>query len=138
MIAAQRRRRDVEDLIRSTPADGLVGGLGDVNGELFGGPSRATKCVAVSYDYTVLAGTQGTQNHRKKDRLFEVAEQLRIPIVFFTEGGGGRPGDTDGIGVSGLDCLAFRLVRRAVGHRAAGRHRLGVLLCRECRDPRVL
>jgi acetyl-CoA carboxylase carboxyltransferase component len=64
--------------------------------------------VAVSYDYTVLAGTQGTQNHRKKDRLFEVAEQLRLPIVFFTEGGGGRPGDTDGIGVSGLDCLAFR------------------------------
>ena len=108
VIAAQRRRRDVEDLIRSTPADGLVGGLGDVNGALFGGPSRATKCVAVSYDYTVLAGTQGTQNHRKKDRLFEVAEQLRVPIVFFTEGGGGRPGDTDGIGVSGLDCLAFR------------------------------
>ena len=118
VIAAQRRRRSVEDLIASTPADGLVGGIGDVNGELFGSGSttnssanpsaRASKVVAVSYDYTVLAGTQGTQNHRKKDRLFEVAEQLRIPIVFFTEGGGGRPGDTDGIGVSGLDCLAFR------------------------------
>jgi acetyl-CoA carboxylase carboxyltransferase component len=110
VIAAQRRRRSVEDLIASTPADGLVGGIGEVNGELFGsGPAgRASKVVAVSYDYTVLAGTQGTQNHRKKDRLFEVAEQLRVPIVFFTEGGGGRPGDTDGIGVSGLDCLAFR------------------------------
>jgi acetyl-CoA carboxylase carboxyltransferase component len=110
VIAAQRRRRSIDDLIASTPADGLVGGIGDVNGALFGaGPSnRASKVVAVSYDYTVLAGTQGTQNHRKKDRLFEVAERLRIPIVFFTEGGGGRPGDTDGIGVSGLDCLAFR------------------------------
>jgi acetyl-CoA carboxylase carboxyltransferase component len=109
VIAAQRRRRSVDDLIASTPADGLVGGIGDVNGDLFAGSSsRASKVVAVSYDYTVLAGTQGTQNHRKKDRLFEVAEQLRIPIVFFTEGGGGRPGDTDGIGVSGLDCLAFR------------------------------
>jgi len=108
VIAAQRRRRPVEDLIASTPADGLIGGVGDVNAELFGGSGRATKCVAVSYDYTVLAGTQGTQNHRKKDRLFEVAEQLRLPIVFFTEGGGGRPGDTDGLGVSGLDCLAFR------------------------------
>jgi acetyl-CoA carboxylase carboxyltransferase component len=108
VIAAQRRRRPVEELIAATPADGLIGGIGDVNGELFGGPGRSTKCVAVSYDYTVLAGTQGTQNHRKKDRLFEVAEQLRLPIVFFTEGGGGRPGDTDGIGVSGLDCLAFR------------------------------
>ena len=110
MIAAQRRRRSVDDLILATPADGLVGGIGEVNGELFdaGSAGRATKVVAVSYDYTVLAGTQGTQNHRKKDRLFEVAEQLRLPIVFFTEGGGGRPGDTDGIGVSGLDCLAFR------------------------------
>ena len=108
VIAAQRRRRDLDDLIASTPADGLVGGIGEVNGDLFGSGARTSKVVAVSYDYTVLAGTQGTQNHRKKDRLFEVAEQLRIPIVFFTEGGGGRPGDTDGIGVSGLDCLAFR------------------------------
>ena len=110
VIAAQRRRRDLDDLIASTPADGLVGGIGEVNGELFGSGAmgRASKVVAVSYDYTVLAGTQGTQNHRKKDRLFEVAERLRLPIVFFTEGGGGRPGDTDGIGVSGLDCLAFR------------------------------
>jgi acetyl-CoA carboxylase carboxyltransferase component len=108
VIAAQRRRRSVDDLIQSTPADGLVGGIGDVNGALFAESPRSAKCVVVSYDYTVLAGTQGTQNHRKKDRLFEVAEQLRIPIVFFTEGGGGRPGDTDGLGVSGLDCLAFR------------------------------
>ena len=106
MIAAQRRRRELADLIANTPADGLVGGIGDVNGDLFD-DERARKCVAVSYDYTVLAGTQGTQNHRKKDRLFELAEQLRLPVVFFTEGGGGRPGDTDGIGVSGLDCLAF-------------------------------
>ena len=67
----------------------------------------AAQCVVVSYDYTVLAGTQGLQNHRKKDRLFELAEQLRLPVVFFTEGGGGRPGDTDALGVSGLDCLAF-------------------------------
>jgi len=106
VIAAQRRRRDVADLIAKTPADGLVGGIGDINGDLFA-DERTRKAIAVSYDYTVLAGTQGTQNHRKKDRLFELAEQLRIPLVFFTEGGGGRPGDTDGIGVSGLDCLAF-------------------------------
>ena len=104
-IAAQRRRRTIEDLIARTPADGMIGGIGTVNGAHFSG--HAAQVVAVSYDYTVLAGTQGLQNHRKKDRLFEVAEQLRLPIVFFTEGGGGRPGDTDGVGVSGLDCLAF-------------------------------
>ncbi len=105
VVAAQRRRRDLDDLIANTPGDGLVGGIGDVNGDLFG-PERA-KTTVMSYDYTVLAGTQGYQNHRKKDRLIEVAEQLRTPIVFFTEGGGGRPGDTDAPGVSGLDCLAF-------------------------------
>jgi acetyl-CoA carboxylase carboxyltransferase component len=112
VIAAQRRRRSLDDLIENTPADGLVGGVGTANAALFedapSGGTVHTGVVAMSYDYTVLAGTQGTQNHRKKDRLFEVAEQLRLPIVFLTEGGGGRPGDTDGIGVSGLDCLAFR------------------------------
>jgi acetyl-CoA carboxylase carboxyltransferase component len=106
VIAAQRRRRDLADLIENTPGDGLVAGIGEVNGDLFSDP-RTRKCIAMSYDYTVLAGTQGTQNHRKKDRLFELAEQLRLPVVFYTEGGGGRPGDTDQLGVSGLDCLAF-------------------------------
>jgi len=98
VIAPQRRRRALDDLIARTPADGMIGGLGTVNGQ---------SIVALSYDYTVLAGTQGGQNHRKKDRLFELAEAMRLPVVFFTEGGGGRPGDTDMMGVSGLDCLAF-------------------------------
>ncbi len=106
VIAAQRRRRPVAELIERTPGDGLVGGSGLVDGR---------PVVAMTYDYTVLAGTQGLQNHRKKDRLFELAERQRLPVVFFTEGGGGRPGDTDGIGVSGLDCLAFHLFGRLSG-----------------------
>jgi acetyl/propionyl-CoA carboxylase alpha subunit/acetyl-CoA carboxylase carboxyltransferase component len=105
VIAAQRRRRTLEDLIKRTPADGLIAGIGRVNGDLFEGAKA--QCVLMSYDYTVLAGTQGQQNHRKKDRMFEIAEQSRLPVVFFTEGGGGRPGDTDGVGVAGLDCWAF-------------------------------
>ncbi|MGH7949676.1 MAG: acyl-CoA carboxylase subunit beta, partial [Candidatus Binataceae bacterium] len=105
VIAAQRRRRALDDLIKNTPADGLVAGIGRVNGELFDEPS--SRCILMSYDYTVLAGTQGQQNHRKKDRMFELAERSRLPVVFFTEGGGGRPGDTDGVGVAGLDCMAF-------------------------------
>ena len=104
-IAAQSKRRDHLDLITRTPADGMIGGIGTINGDLFDG--AAARAIAISYDYTVLAGTQGHRNHRKKDRLFELAEQLRLPIVFFTEGGGGRPGDTDTGGVTGLDCLAF-------------------------------
>src|SRR4051812_6956560 len=105
VIAAQRRRRTLDDLIARTPADGMIGGIGTINGDLF--DAEAAQAIAVSYDYTVLAGTQGLQNHRKKDRLFDIAERTRLPIVFFTEGGGGRPGDTDGTGVSGLDCFAF-------------------------------
>jgi acetyl-CoA carboxylase carboxyltransferase component/biotin carboxyl carrier protein len=106
VIAAQRRRRTVEDLIQRTPADGLVAGVGAVNGDLF--PDERSQCVVLSYDYTVLAGTQGTLNHLKKDRMFELAERYRRPVIFFTEGGGGRPGDTDGRG-AGLDCMAFAL-----------------------------
>ncbi|HYA34685.1 MAG TPA: carboxyl transferase domain-containing protein, partial [Candidatus Binataceae bacterium] len=105
VIAAQRRRRQLDDLIKRTPADGMIAGLGMINGNLFD-ESRA-RCVLMSYDYTVLAGTQGQQNHRKKDRMFEIAEKFRLPVFFFTEGGGGRPGDTDGVGVAGLDCMAF-------------------------------
>lgn len=113
VIAAQRRRRSVEDLIQRTPADGMVAGVGRINGRDFG-PERA-QCAVMSYDYTVLAGTQGTMNHLKKDRLIEIAERSRLPVVFFTEGGGGRPGDTDGTGVAGLDCLAFWYFGRLSG-----------------------
>ena len=100
VIAAQRRRRPVQELIERTPADGMVTGVGSVN---------QRPAVVMSYDFTVLAGTQGTMNHRKKDRMFELAAHQRLPVVLFAEGGGGRPGDTDGTGVAGLDCLAFRL-----------------------------
>jgi acetyl-CoA carboxylase carboxyltransferase component len=113
VIAAQRARRSVEELIERTPADGLVGGIGRVNGDRFG--DERARCAVLSYDYTVLAGTQGQQNHRKKDRLFELIERLRLPVVLFAEGGGGRPGDTDAAGVTGLDCLAFALFGRLSG-----------------------
>ncbi len=112
-IAAQRRRRSVDDLIANTPADGLVGGLGTVNATVF--PGDASRVAVASYDYTVLAGTQGFLNHRKKDRLFDVAERQRLPVILFAEGGGGRPGDTDSPGVAGLDCLAFAYFARLSG-----------------------
>ena len=107
VIAAQRARRSTEDLVANTPADGLVAGIGRVNGELF--DSERSRCAVLSYDYSVLAGTQGQMNHRKKDRLFELVERLRLPVVLFAEGGGGRPGDTDMAVVTGLDTEAFAL-----------------------------
>jgi len=112
-IAAQRRRRTVEELLERTPADGLVGGTARVNGDRF--DDERARCAVVSYDYTVLAGTQGQQNHRKKDRLFELVERLRLPVVLFAEGGGGRPGDTDYAVITGLDTQAFSLFGRLSG-----------------------
>jgi acetyl-CoA carboxylase carboxyltransferase component len=111
-IAAQRDRRDLQELIERTPADGLLAGTARINGELFG--ERAA-CAVLSYDYTVLAGTQGALGHRKKDRLFELIERLRLPTVFYAEGGGGRPGDTDYPVVSALDTRAFALWAKLSG-----------------------
>ena len=99
-IAAQRGRRELGELIERTPADGLVAGTARIGG---------APCAVLSYDYTVLAGTQGALGHKKKDRLFELIERMRLPTVFFAEGGGGRPGDTDYPVVSALDVRAFAL-----------------------------
>ena len=113
VLAAQRKRRSMDDLIKNTTGDGMVCGLGHVNGDLF--PDEQSRVMAMTYDYMVLAGTQGALNHYKKDRMFEIAEHNRLPTVLFAEGGGGRPGDTDVTGVAGLDCLAFTYFARLSG-----------------------
>ncbi|NDU71336.1 carbamoyl-phosphate synthase large subunit [Actinomadura sp. DSM 109109] len=105
-IAAQRRRRSLDDLVERTPADGMVCGIGDVDG---------AQAVVMSYDYTVLAGTQGYTNHRKTDRMLDLAHRRRLPVVLFAEGGGGRPGDTDTTTVSGLDVTTFHAMGRLSG-----------------------
>jgi acetyl-CoA carboxylase carboxyltransferase component len=98
VLAAQTSRATRDELIARSPADGLVGGVATVNG---------SRCVIVVYDYSVFAGTQGVNNHRKKDRLFRLAAAQRLPLVLFADGGGGRPGD-DWIG-AGFEGMAFRL-----------------------------
>jgi acetyl-CoA carboxylase carboxyltransferase component len=112
-IAAQRQRRSLTELIERTPADGLVAGVATVNADLFG-PTTAG-CVVMAYDYTVLAGTQGHQNHRKTDRMLDLAARNHLPVIFFTEGGGGRPGDTDTAVVSGLGVPTFHTIGRLSG-----------------------
>ena len=79
--------QEYKDLIDRTSNDGIVTGLATVNADRFG-PAAST-CAVLAYDYTVLAGTQGKANHDKKDRMFELAERLRLPVVLFAEGGGG-------------------------------------------------
>ena len=104
-IAAQTRRRSKEDLIANTPADGMVTGIGGINGALFG--DEKSRAVVMSYDATVLAGTQGARNHAKTDRMLGIALAQKLPVVLFAEGGGGRPGDTDMPIVAGLHVHTF-------------------------------
>ncbi len=104
-IAAQARRRSKEDLIANTPADGMVTGIGGINGALFG--DEKSRAVVMSYDATVLAGTQGARNHAKTDRMLGIALAQKLPVVLFAEGGGGRPGDTDMPVVAGLHVHTF-------------------------------
>ena len=114
-IAAQRGRRSVDDLIAKTPADGLIAGIATVNGELY--PEDKARCMIMAYDYTVLAGTQGYFNHKKMDRMLELAYEHKLPLVFFGEGGGGRPGDVDAmtVMVAGLDLGTFGSFARLSG-----------------------
>jgi acetyl-CoA carboxylase carboxyltransferase component/biotin carboxyl carrier protein len=112
-LAGQRRRRSPEELIKLSPADGLVAGIGNINGAMF--PDEQSSCMVLAYDYTVFAGTQGVMNHKKTDRLLRLAHQWKLPIVLFAEGGGGRPGDTDWSGVAGLDNTTFLNFARLSG-----------------------
>ncbi|MDF2467502.1 MAG: biotin carboxylase [Ramlibacter sp.] len=112
-VAAQRSRRSEDDLMRNTPADGMVTGIGSINGELFG-PERS-RAVVMAYDATVLAGTQGMRNHQKTDRMLGIALKNRLPVVLFAEGGGGRPGDTDMPVVAGLHVGTFASYARLNG-----------------------
>lgn len=112
-VAAQRSRRSEDDLVRNTPADGMVTGIGSVNGALFG--PEASRAVVMAYDATVLAGTQGMRNHQKTDRLLGQALRHKLPVVLFAEGGGGRPGDTDMPIVAGLHVATFASFARLNG-----------------------
>ena len=111
-VAAQRNRRSEDDLVHNTPADGMVTGIGTVNGGLFGDSARA---VVMAYDATVLAGTQGMRNHQKADRMLGIALAQKLPVVLFAEGGGGRPGDTDMPIVAGLHVSTFASYARLSG-----------------------
>lgn len=113
VLAAQRQRRSLEELIKKSPADGLVMGIGTINGALF--PEPVSRCVVMAYDYTVFAGTQGARNHAKMDRMLEVATRERLPVVLFAEGGGGRAGDTESLGTGAGSTRTFEHFARLSG-----------------------
>ena len=114
-VAAMRKNRSLDDLQRKTPGDAIITGFGTVNADLFG--ADGARCAVLVVDATVLAGTQGYYHHRKIDRLLELAERHSTPVVFFPEGGGGRPNDTDSgdLVVAGLNITSFHAYARLSG-----------------------
>ncbi len=104
-LASQRHAKSVEELVKSSPADGIVCGLGSINRALF--DDEKARAMVLAYDYTVFAGTQGLTSHAKLDRMLALAHQWKVPVVLFAEGGGGRPNDTDVLTVAGLDTPSF-------------------------------
>ena len=114
IVAGQKGRTSIDELRKKTPADGLICGLATVNARDF---SFNTHCYVLSYDYTVLAGTQGAFGHKKTDRMMAIAQKKPHPIVFFVEGGGGRPGDIDfnSIATGGLDLSTWASFARLSG-----------------------
>ncbi len=111
-LASQRIRHKEEELIKRSPADGLIAGLGTVNAAQFG--EQAARCMVLAYDYTVFAGTQGIINHKKTDRMLHLALQRQLPLILWAEGGGGRPND-EYPGVSLLDNMTFLGLARLSG-----------------------
>ena len=115
VYAAQRSRRSLDDLIKNTPGDGLITGVSFVNSDLF--DKEKAKTAIMHYDYMVLAGTQGINNHKKLDRMIDVIRGLKTPLIFFCEGGGGRPGDVDAgdQNIAGLNIPSFHDFARLSG-----------------------
>lgn len=124
IVTATRYRDDtreqLEERVIKTAADAMVMGVGRVNEDLVG--KENARCVAMSYDYTVLAGTQGGKNHQKQDRMFAMAEKYRLPVVLYTEGGGGRThggarsaGGPQATSVGGLNTRTWRQLGKLSG-----------------------
>ena len=105
-VAAQRERKDAESLKVETPGDAVITGLATINSAEFG--TQASQVAVIVNDYSVLAGTQGYFHHKKIDRILDQAGKFGFPVVMYTEGGGGRPGDTDvKTQIAGLDVPTF-------------------------------
>ncbi len=111
-VSYRHSRYSADELLDSTPADGFVAGLGTVNAERYG--AQAGSVLVGAYDASVMAGTLGHMNHKKADRLFDLAAERRLPLVLFAEGGGGRPRE-DPVTITGLNSPTFLKMAKLSG-----------------------
>ncbi len=78
---------DVPGMEAKTPADGKIGGFGEIAGRTV---------VVKANDVSVLAGSGGRIGHKKSDRLMGLALKHGCPIVNLGEAGGARIPDIQG------------------------------------------
>jgi len=78
---------DQPGMAERTPADGKITGFGKIDGRLAG---------AMASDMTVLAASSSRGNSKKIAYLKRVSDERGVPLVFLSEGGGGRIHDNMG------------------------------------------
>ena len=64
-----------------TPADGVVTGIGDIDGR---------KACVIAYDFTVMAGSMGMVTEIKASRMRELALRERVPLIWLVDSAGAR------------------------------------------------
>ena len=64
-----------------TPGDGVVTGVGDIDGR---------KACVIAYDFTVMAGSMGMVTEIKATRMRELALRERIPLIWLVDSAGAR------------------------------------------------
>jgi acetyl-CoA carboxylase carboxyltransferase component len=70
-----------------TPADGVVTGVGEIDGR---------KVAVIAYDFTVMAGSMGMITEIKSSRMRELALRDRIPLVWLIDSAGARIQEASG------------------------------------------
>ncbi len=93
--------------------------------------------MAMTYDYTVFAGTQGFMNHKKMDRMFHLAEEQRLPSWSSPRAAAGGPVRRT-IWASPVSTCRPSGCSQAIAAGRHHRHRLRPLLRRKCRHCRLL
>lgn len=81
-------RSSDERLTARTPADGLIAGLGEIDGR---------PVAVIAEDATVLAGTRGKVGDAKVARIRTLALKYRIPFIALQEAGAGRFQELNGV-----------------------------------------
>jgi len=96
LAAANGQLAGEEDPARRSPADGVITGVGEIDGR---------SVAAAIYDFTVFGGSIGEVGERKVTRLREIALRDRIPMVWLVDSAGARleaGGDIDPRKIAGF------------------------------------